>query len=270
MADDGIDAQSVGDPDLDPPKPGDAEAFVRGALARFKLTDESESENRQEALKDDKFRNLDQWDEKVAKDRLDKGLPALTIDKLNHPIRQVLNAQRQARPGIKVNPKTAGSAQETAQIIQGLVRHIEYDSQADIAYDWAFEGAASSGIAYFRIITEFAGETEGLGVWDQEIKIKKVHNKYSVYFDPSAVEPDKSDARWCFVTEDIPLEEYKLLYPRSRVTQANSFSGLGDTTAGWLSEKSVRVAEYFYVVPKSTRKLQLKGGRIVDVEADDK
>lgn len=256
-----------GDPDLDTPKVGDKEAFLRQALARFKLTEEAEGPNRTEALIDDAFRNLEQWDQKTKTDRDTAGRPALTIDKLNHPIRQVLNAQRQARPGIKVNPKTAGSAQETATILQGLIRQIEYDSQADVAYDWAFEQAATSGLGYFRILTEFAaGATDGPAAWDQEIKVVRILNKYSVYFDPSAAAPDKSDARWCFITEDIPIEEYKLLFPKSDVASLNDFSGLGNAPQGWLSDKAVRVAEYWYTEPKQQRILLLKDGQTALVD----
>mgnify|MGYP003644926384 CR=1 FL=1 len=260
----------IGDPDLDPPPPGDLEAFIRTACARFKLTEEAEGPQRTEELLDDAFRNLEQWDAKTKSDRDAGGRPALTIDKLNHPVRQVLNAQRQARPSIKVNPKTSGSAQETATILQGLIRHIEYDSQADVAYDWSFEQAATSGRGYFRILTEFTGDTEGPAAWDQEIKIKRILNKYSVYFDPSAVEADKSDARWCFVTEDIPVEEYKQLFPTSELASMNDFSGLGDAPQDWVSEKSVRVAEYWYTEPKRRRVLMLADGTTALVDAIDK
>ena len=263
------DDSGLGDPDLLPPAKGSVEEFIRHALARFKLTEEAESENRIEELLDDDFRNLKQWDEKTKKARDDSGRPALTVDKLNHPIRQVLNAQRQARPGIKVNPKTSGSAQETAAALMGLVRQIEYDSQADVAYDWAFEQAATSGRGFFRVLTEFAGDMDGPEAWDQEIKIERVLNKYSIYFDPSAVKPDKSDARWCFVTEDIPVEEYKLLYPTSEIASLNDFSSLGDVPETWLSVKSVRVSEYWYTEPVRKRRLMLETGMTALVDVRD-
>jgi hypothetical protein len=267
-------AGSEGDKDLEPPAPGNVDAFIRHALARFKLAEESEQDNRKEALLDDKFRNLEQWDPSIKAERDKAGRPALTVDKLNHPIRQVLNAQRQARPSIKVNPKGSGPRnQETASIVRGLIRQIEQDSHAEDAYDWAFDCAASSGIGYFRIITEWADAPEGdlEAMFDQEIKIRKILNKYSVYPDPTAQLPDKSDARFYFITEDVPIEEYKRLWPKSKLAQANGLTGLGDDQKAWCSEKTIRIAEYWYTEPKPPQTvLALEGGKSVTVDADPK
>lgn len=271
MADEHTPTASAGDSDLDAPKPGDQEAFIRHALARFKLAEEAEQENRKEALIDDQFRNLEQWDKAVKAARDAAGRPALTVDKINHPIRQVLNAQRQARPGIKVNPKGSGARNiETASRVRGLIRQIEYDSHAEDAYDWAFDCAASSGLGYFRIITEWADspDDDPEAMFDQEIKIRKILNKYSVYPDPTAQLPDKSDARFYFVTEDVPIEEYKRLYPKSLLASASGLTGLGDDQRAWCSDKTIRIAEYWYTEQIVKTAIRLQGGRTVTVDVD--
>ena len=51
-----------------------------------------------------------------------------------------------------------GADQETAEILQGLIRNIEYSSQADVAYDTALEHAVGGGFGYFRICTDYAAE----------------------------------------------------------------------------------------------------------------
>ena len=63
--------------------------------------------------------------------------PTLTINKLPQHVRQVTNDQRQNRPSGKVIPANDEADVEVAEIFNGMVRHIEYISDADVAYDTA-------------------------------------------------------------------------------------------------------------------------------------
>ncbi len=65
--------------------------------------------------------------------------PTLTINKLPQHVRQVTNDQRQNRPSGKVIPADDRADPEVAEIYNGMVRHIEYISDADVAYDTACE-----------------------------------------------------------------------------------------------------------------------------------
>ena len=51
---------------------------------------------------------------------------------------------------------------------------------------------------------------------DQELKIKTVPYALSVYWDPAAYEPDRSDADWCFVTESVPIATFRERYPDAK------------------------------------------------------
>ena len=65
--------------------------------------------------------------------------PCLTINKLPQHVRQVTNDQRQNRPGAKVIPVDDNADVEIAEIFNGMIRHIEYRSDADVSYDTACE-----------------------------------------------------------------------------------------------------------------------------------
>ena len=102
--------------------------------------------------------------------------PCLTINKLPQHVRQVTNDQRQNRPGAKVIPVDDNADVEVADIFNGMIRHIEYISDADVAYDTACENQVSYGEGYLRLLTEYCDDN----TFDQDIKIGRVRNSFSV------------------------------------------------------------------------------------------
>jgi hypothetical protein len=156
----------------------------------------------------------------------------------------VTNDQRQNRPSGKVIPADDHADIEVAEIFNGMVRHIEYISDADVAYDTACENQVSYGEGYIRILTEYCDEN----TFDQDIKIGRVRNSFSVYMDPTIQDPTGADAKWCFVTEDITKEEYARMYPDSAPITTLQTLGVGDQNLSqWLMEDTVRIADYYYV-----------------------
>jgi hypothetical protein len=170
--------------------------------------------------------------------------PCLTINKLPQHVRQVTNDQRQNRPSGKVIPADDHADIEVAEIFNGMVRHIEYISDADVAYDTACENQVSYGEGYIRILTEYCDEN----TFDQDIKIGRVRNSFSVYMDPTIQDPTGADAKWCFITEDVTKDEYQRMYPDSAPITTLQTLGVGDQNLSqWLMEDTIRVADYYYV-----------------------
>ena len=169
--------------------------------------------------------------------------PCLTINKLPQHVRQVTNEQRQNRPTGKVIPADDRADVRVAEIFDGMVRHIEYISDADVAYDTACDNQVTYGEGYIRILTEYAREDS----FDQDIKIGRVRNSFSVYMDPAIQDPCGSDAEWCFITEDVSKAEYERMFPDAAPVSSLLSQGVGDQSLSqWLSEDMVRIAEYFY------------------------
>ena len=170
--------------------------------------------------------------------------PTLTINKLPQHVRQVTNDQRQNRPSGKVIPADDKGDVEVAEIFDGIVRHIEYISDADVAYDTACENQVAYGEGYIRILTEYTDPTS----FDQDIKIGRVRNSFSVYMDPMIQDPCGSDAQWCFVTEDIPKDEYERQFPNAQPISSLQDQGVGDQSVSqWVNDETVRVADYYYI-----------------------
>jgi hypothetical protein len=221
------------------------------ARYRLDLAISSLSESREDEIDDLKFfagspDNRWQWPADVLATRgavqgqTINARPCLTINKLPQHVRQVTNDQRQNRPSGKVIPVDDKADVEVAEIFDGLVRHIEYISDADVAYDTACENQVVYGEGYIRLLTEYCDEKS----FDQDIKIGRIRNSFSVYMDPTIQDPCGSDAKWCFITEDIMKDEYERLYPDAAPVSSLQQMGVGDQSlSNWLNEDTIRIAE---------------------------
>jgi hypothetical protein len=170
--------------------------------------------------------------------------PTLTINKLPQHVRQVTNDQRQNRPSGKVIPADDNADPEVAEIYNGMVRHIEYISDADVAYDTACKNQVSYGEGYIRILTEYCDDD----TFDQDIKIARIRNSFSVYMDPTIQDPCGADAKWCFVTEDLQRADYERMFPNASPISTLQSQGVGDQSISvWINQDTVRIAEYYYV-----------------------
>ena len=211
----------------------------------------NERDQREKMLDDLRFATLDQWPQDIRSQRendvVNGPRPCLTIDQINQYITQVANDMRKNRPSIKTRPVDDVADPETAKIFQGLVRHIEDQSSAQIAYETAGESAATIGLGFFRVVAEYASPDS----FDQELRIKRVPDTFSVYLGQHVM-PDGSDASEGWVFERLPIEKFKREYPDAKYDQAD-FAGL-DLVPAWKSDTEIMVCEYFY---KSWRKEEL-------------
>lgn len=240
--------------------------IVERAKAFYARAKAYEADQRKEELDDIRFVGLlEQWPEQLRALRENDpqgARPCLVVDKVNQYKNQIVNQMRQSRPGIKARPVDDAGDVEVAEVYQGIIRHIEDASKADIAYDWAGEGAVVSGTGYFRIVTEYVGDS-----FQQEIRIARIRNRFTVYFDPNAKEPDGSDQTECLITTMLPRKEFEELYPDVEVSEWNASTGDSD----WYDEENVRIAEYFYIEKeKATIYLLEDGNSIFKEEYDEK
>jgi hypothetical protein len=258
----------------DPDAP-DTAAHQR-ALDRFKVCEEAMHEQRVRELEDLRFVDEPgaQWPEDVAAARKGQaaghGLPAvpprptLEFNLLRGPVQQVINTARQAKLGLSFAPEGEGASQVVAQALDDIARAIQTDSRAHLARQWAFERAAKCGFGAYRILTEYVNDQ----TFDQKIVYKRILNQASVYLDPFAQEPDWSDGRFAFLTQDLPLERFKSQYPDSTLASYDDqeLSALGDDVPGWVTRShgeagvSVRVAEAWEVRETTEVVVQLPDG----------
>ena len=128
----------------------DAE-LIEEARKFLEMCQTMDNGDRSLALEDLRFRNGEHWTDDESRSRSLDGRPCLTVNNVPAIIRQVTNDVRQNEQSIHVHPSDSSATKEVAEIIEGLCRHIEYDSAASSAYDTALDYAASVGIDRERI-----------------------------------------------------------------------------------------------------------------------
>lgn len=263
----------------------DDEKILQEARNRMREAVEYYGENHELAKEDIRFRDGDQWPEKVKKEREDKGRPCLTFNDSETFISQVVGDQRQSKPAINVSPTDMEEMIEPdeddkvpslqpgedgepnqytmAQVYEGIVRNIEYTSKAENAYDHSFDNSVGSGFGYFRILNEYCDDS-----FDQELRISRILNQFSVYLDPHAEGVVKEDAIWGFVYTMLSDKEHERLYGADK-NGADIWEGLGaDESRFWTEGGKKRVTEYYRKVPIKKKLLLLHTGEILDLGKD--
>lgn len=217
----------------------------------------AESENRKAGLDDRMFKIGQQWPTEIMAQRnLDKR-PCLTVNKLPTFVHQIVNDQRQNRPSINISPVGDRGDPEVARMYRGLIRFIERDCAADIAYDTAFDDAVTMGWGYWRVTLEW----EAPDSFNCVLVIRQVRNPFSVYLDPAHVDPTGADAKWAFVTQMITRSEFSEKYPGA-TQMPYSDGGIGDRVNAWANKDEIRIAEYNEITYEARTLVKLSNGHV--------
>ena len=236
--------------------------IVESALDKFDAAVESEAENREAALDDIKFSRLsEQWPTQVRSAREMEGRPCLTINKLPSFIRQVVNDSRQNKPSVRIRPVDDDADKETAEVLSGLIRNIEYTSNADIAYDTAIDSAVTCGIGYWRVDIDYAHDD----TFDMDLLINRVANPFSVYGDPQSTAADSSDWNCAFVVTLLKKDEFKTKYKDAESSDWET-DVYADLRAPWMDNDYIQLAEYWERKEVQREIVRLSTGQIVDAQ----
>lgn len=228
----------------------DADAeIIATSLKRYKITAEAEAEARRQGLEDLRFSiGTGQWDEAVKANREIEGKPCLTINRAPAFLRQYTGEERQHRPAMLVSPVGSGADIECARIHQGVLRHIEVASTAEVTYDNSYDMMMRIGWCPWRIVTDYTSERS----FDQEPRIEGVENPFSVYMSPVR-RPDGTDPLWAHVVTDYSHEEYVAEFGKTALAKLHFPSEAGNAAPGWVTKDGARVAEYWWIelIPKT-------------------
>ena len=203
---------------------------------------------RDEALEDLNFRIGNQWDPLVKLQREANFQPSLQYNLIPKFVRQVTGDAIQNKPAIQVLAVGSGADQEIADVYKGMIKHIEYSSNSDYAYDTGLNCSTLCGLGFWEVYTDYADDE----TFDQEIKIGRIDNPFSVAFDPLAMEPTFEDARWGMIRRWMSKEDFQDEFD-TKEEGADYALDWDDCSGGgsshWFTESSVCVARYFRKEP---------------------
>lgn len=222
---------------------GDA-AILELARERFLLAVAAEDKRRQRQLFDYKFslgkkNETESYQFSQADIDLRKGRPMITNNRIGPHCRQTGNQILQADQGFRVAAIDNGADPEKAEVRQGVFRLIE--SRSTAPYVVPTDHQIRMGEGFVRVVAQYVG----VGPL-QELRIKGVRNRFSVYADPASIELDGSDWEWLFITEDLLKKTYDKKWPKTTAASLTHFASYGDEAASWFIGGRVRIAEYFY------------------------
>lgn len=217
------------------------ESILEEVKEKFRADKDAWQESYDKAIADHHFMSDDQfaqWDKQDYEARVSTRRPALTIDQLGQFVHQVVNDIRLNTPTINVIPSGIDSDQETADVIKGLIKNIEYVSNADNAYDTAAYNAVLGGIGFIRVDHDYVGNES----FDQELLIKRVTNPFAVYFDSASTEIDGRDACHATILDKMRVDEFKKKYPDFTPSSFDDDSDNSD----YNDDDFVTIAEHYY------------------------
>ncbi len=225
------------------------------ALKNYDITYKWDNHNRREALDDIAHLLGEQWPADIVAMRNRENRPIVTINKLPSFVDQVIGDSRQNKIGIKIRPATDGATEALAETYNGLIRNIENQSSAQVAYQNGMYGSTSCGLGAWRINTVY----EDCNIFDQVVRIDPIWDPLSVYWDPAAKEPDKRDAKWVLIEEDIGKEEFKERWP-----DVEPMRFPNKDYQYWVDDNIVKIAEYWRKKARKTTLVQLENGSIFE------
>lgn len=203
-----------------------------------------------------------QWPTKMRKDRESADRPVLTINKLQKFVRQLRGEALLNKPRMHVIPVDDKADVEVAKIYDGLIRQIEYLSDASSAYDTAYMNAVSCSVGFFRIISKFENDHS----FNSNLEIDRIINPFSVHYDPAAKKFEYEDANYCFIDELVDLKTFKRKWPEA---DASCFDGSSTAEFGdWMHGEQIRIAEYFWKEPVSKTIVQLETGEVLELNKE--
>jgi hypothetical protein len=256
------------------------------ALAKFQLSANYFSKQREREVRALKFVDFgEQWEPTAKAARsgqpgggAGQGIPPTparptpVINQLRAPGAQIASARRAAKLALEFAPKGSGSNTDVAEVFEDIVRGVQAESRANIARNWAADRSDKAGLGWFRIDKQYCLDNpapDDPAINDQDIVYRRILNQASVYPDPNAQEPDFSDGKILFVTEDLPWDTYVDTYGADSLLdeggedEGAELTAIGDKLPLWVFAstsagadddeggsvgKTIRIAECWEVV----------------------
>jgi hypothetical protein len=168
-----------------------------------------------------------------------KGRPCIWPDETSQYVKQANNNLRQNKRSIKISPRSEDATDKDAEHRQAYIRGIEYASKAQSVYTTGYESATECGFGFWRVTTCITGPKG-----EQEPRLRRIPNQFTVYLDPDAREADFSDGNIAFVLDRMRQKTFARKYKKAK---KRSFTGADvELAPDWFSGEDIIVAEYWF------------------------
>lgn len=250
-------------PDIEIPDDFEDEAsFLKAMRQNFYDDIQYDRLNREAAIDDLRFMVGDQWEDYVRQRREAARKPCLTVNNLPAFVAQIVGARRMNETVIKILPD-AGGSKGIAKIREDLMRAIQKESRAELAYDKALENQVECGIGNFALDVDYANDD----VFEQKISIEPRNDALSTVWDRMTTEPTGRDAGHVFDVDTMAKAEFFKRWPWA--TPADIVVDVtlrGDLRMnGWIAIDDVRVVKYWRMRYRKRTLAMLNDQRVLDI-----
>lgn len=219
------------------------EELHKNALKQFDDIYDVVQEEREQCVEDRRFCTIQgaQWEGPLSEQYANK--PKFEVNKVHLSVIRIINEYRNNR--ITVN-FTARKPQDDrlSELSNGLYLADLQDSDAQEAFDNAFEEACQGGFGAYRLRAEYEDEYDDENE-AQRIRFEPIFDADStVFFDPDSKRKDKSDAKYCFVLNSMTPDAFRDAYGDDPDSWDKDEMGYN---YDWNRPDVVYVAEYYKV-----------------------
>lgn len=239
--------------------------FIESYKSRLKKAIAAERSNREAAVASLKMSDGDQWDDKEKSRRATRGRPVLTGNLLEASIMQAVGDARHNHARVKVRPVSVRGDQKLAEIRAGIIREVEYVSNAEAIYDYAHEMQCRGAYGAWRVLTRYTIDNPFI----QEIYLERIKNPLTVLMDPDARDAQYTDAKYGFILEKMSEKEFKEKYPGKAVSSDPMTATGGMSRERSYDKGSVTVAEYYVVEEEKKTFCLMSDGRVMKKDEAD-
>lgn len=194
------------------------------------------------------------------------GKPRYTFDKTSPIVDQVCAQIEKQDFAINVNPADGETAEDDADLIAGIVRSIENNSQAkQMIYSPVGRGMVSGGIDGWEIVQKYQDGDS----FDQDLVFEKVYNwEDRVWFDSQSERQDHADADFAFKMTGFTKKEFKKKWPNRGTEGSIEAPALRSSNSYFYQRDLVIVGTIYYIKEESRELAKMSDGSVYEVTDD--
>lgn len=236
-------------------KKQDDDAILTRIRERFDAFSDEWQPIRKEADEDMRYVAGDPWTENDKRLRDEAMRPVQVTDELHQFFNQVINDVKMNPRAVRFSPTGTGTNDKRAKFYTDKWREIEYRSNGPRHYITALENAIYRGYGWTRVTSRLASTRTK----NHELCIEGVPNPNMVLGDPSALEPDSSDAKALFAYHLMGVDEFERKWPNAKIR--NFDPDMQKAYPVWVKSKDqIQIAEAWELEAVEKQLIVLKPG----------
>lgn len=204
-----------------------------------------------------------QWEEHVARQMDSNRRPRYTFDQTTPAIEFIAGEIEDMDFAINVRPMSDGASRDLADLREGMIRMIENMSGATDIYRDAGRRILRRGFDAWIVKNKYTHPWS----FEQDLCIEAIPNAVNrIWTDPTATQPDNSDADCTYVLHALSPEEYKEKWPDGScvsIDDAHTYDQFSDYEA-----EVIVIATKYYRKPVKTKVALMTNGSVYEI--DDK